>query len=59
MIDIKYSGMCEGCQYADLEFDCAELNTGEKIWHIRCIHTIACLVMKEKTRQEPKSEAEN
>lgn len=47
MIEIKFTGMCEGCQYADLEAHRFITNTGYK-WIVSCNHNNACERMKMK-----------
>lgn len=41
MIDIKATGLCAGCQVADLEVDWFEGFAG-KTWIIKCTHEDAC-----------------
>ena len=47
MIEIKFTGMCEGCQYADLEAHRFRTNTGYK-WVVSCDHNDACERMISK-----------
>lgn len=53
MISIVMSGMCDGCEYADLVLDSVSstaIGDGpeRKSWWIRCEHMLACLAMKKK-----------
>lgn len=48
MIEIKFTGMCEGCQCADLEAHQLITNSGYK-WVVLCNHNNACERMKAKT----------
>jgi len=52
MIELRFTGMCEGCQHADLKL--VEENSYAdfqryKEWYAKCIHESACLAMKDKT----------
>lgn len=49
MITILMTGMCEGCEYADLELDHVEDMMGRKIWTATCIHRAACDCMETRT----------
>lgn len=42
MIDIVMNGICEGCEYANLEFDCTEFGDGRKVWSVCCTHWDSC-----------------
>ena len=45
MISIEMTGICEGCDKADLEIDCLETETFDgmhKHWGIKCLHQQAC-----------------
>lgn len=55
MIEIKMSGLCEGCDKADLTLDCMELENfyeTKKEWTIKCIHNEACERMYAQTMRE-------
>ena len=41
MIEIKFTGMCEGCQHADLEVHRFRADTGDR-WLVFCSHKNAC-----------------
>lgn len=47
MIEIKFTGMCESCQCADLEAHQLITNSGYK-WVVLCNHNNACERMKAK-----------
>lgn len=47
-IDIVFSGICEGCKYADLELESAEYYLGEKYWVVKCNHERACVEARRK-----------
>ena len=49
MITIMMAGMCEGCEYADLELDHVEDMMGRKTWTATCIHRAACDWMETRT----------
>ena len=49
MITILMSGMCEGCEYADLELDSIDTMYGTKRWSLRCVHRNACDNMEAVT----------
>lgn len=49
MITIMMTGMCEGCEYADLELDHIEDMMGRKTWTATCIHRAACDWMETRT----------
>lgn len=51
-IDIVFSGICEGCKYADLELDSAEQYLGEKYWIVKCKHERACTEARRKALSE-------
>ena len=58
MINLVFSGMCENCQYADLELDCLNLIRNykkEKVWTVKCIHRDACYHMEDKTIENKKT----
>ena len=43
VIEIKMTGICDGCKFADLEVYCNhETYLGEKFWTIECNHKKAC-----------------
>ena len=45
---IKLDGMCDGCQYADMELDPAVLfSDGYRQYAIKCIHYEACERIKD------------
>lgn len=52
MIEIKMTGMCEGCPNADLELDCMMADeiagTMKKVWSVKCIHEHVCKAAAEK-----------
>ena len=41
MIELKFTGICEGCREADLEFKTMFSGT-DKIWAVACKHDGAC-----------------
>lgn len=43
MIELKFSGMCEGCGCADIEANCVQLISGNKYWTAKCVHYTACI----------------
>ena len=47
MIEINFTGMCEGCQNADLEAHRLITHAGYK-WVVLCSHNNACERMKAK-----------
>lgn len=55
MIEIKMTGMCEGCKNADLQVCCYEADYGEKPmrqWDITCRHYLACRAVWKKAKGE-------
>ncbi len=42
MITIVQTGMCQGCEYADLELHRIDINFGKKKWYLSCRHRDAC-----------------
>ena len=52
MIEIKMTGMCEGCCYADLELIHLETIGYGKQWMVNCIHNNACVIMKKRVTDE-------
>ena len=48
MIELKFTGKCEGCTYADLELVPVALGK-KKLWGVRCIHDYACEAMLTKS----------
>lgn len=53
MIELKFTGKCEGCKYANLELVPVALGK-EKLWGVRCIHDYACEAMLKKSLGERK-----
>ena len=51
MIEIKFTGMCEGCQNADLEVHHLRTSVGYKCL-ISCNHKDACERMKAKMEEK-------
>lgn len=55
MIHIAKTGICHGCEKADLElesFETENFNGVEKHWSIRCIHQQACERIYERLDNE-------
>lgn len=51
MIEIKMTGMCEGCGHADLELTPLYSIGGTK-WSLICIHNNACVIMRKRVTDE-------
>ena len=58
MIEIRMTGMCDGCEEADLELvyepNIHNRLTGEitkRGWSVLCKHDRACQVMRKKTQE--------
>lgn len=53
-IELNFTGMCEGCAYAELELTSLHYDFNKKHWEVRCIHHDACnqlaIRMKEKEK---------
>ena len=53
MVELIFTGMCKGCDCADLEltyFDTATIGCGyERKWSVECRHVAACERMEERT----------
>lgn len=62
MIEIKMTGMCEGCLVAELELtdNICDFYGTKKTWDIACVHYSACKTAwrKAKAWEEAKGEAE-
>ena len=62
MIEIKLTGMCEGCTHADLELDCMDYyvfhGKERKEWTVKCKHAYACDAMEDRTIARLKGEPE-
>ena len=59
MINIEMTGICEGCDKADLEIECLETESfaGRQMnWGIRCLHQEACERICEVLDNELKNE---
>ena len=52
MIELKFSGMCDGCGCADLEVDYIQPILGTKVWKVKCIHREACMSARQKLVDE-------
>ena len=52
MINLEFTGMCAGCKIADLELVANEIFSGEKIWDARCSHRRACIMARDKIKDE-------
>lgn len=55
MIKLKFTGMCEDCQCADLKLEEMNLfadNQSRKEWSAKCIHEGACLRMLSQKIEE-------
>ena len=51
MIEIKMTGMCEGCGHADLQL-VPPYNIGGTKWSLICIHNNACVIMRKRVTDE-------
>ena len=55
MIEIRYSGICENCKYADLEMRGVDIGIDMKQWIVKCRHEAACnafkMRMEDRTRK--------
>lgn len=58
MIEIKYTGMCEGCTCSDLELSDIRSNDGERMWFLHCNHKSACEAMKRKAKSKSKENSD-
>lgn len=52
MINLVFTGMCAGCNVADLELTVLGSFSGEKIWSASCTHRRACLAARDKIKDE-------
>ena len=52
MINLEFTGMCAGCKVADLELTKRESFSGEKIWSANCTHRRACIMARDKIKDE-------
>lgn len=48
MINLEFTGMCAGCEIADLELAPQEFFSGKRVWAVSCIHRRACLAARDK-----------
>ena len=48
MINLEFTGMCEGCNRSELRLTKEESFNGERVWFINCEHRLACLRMAGK-----------
>ena len=44
MVNLEFSGMCEGCQMADLKLE----ESADGSWEVRCTHKDACERIKKQ-----------
>ena len=52
MIELKISGVCENCDYIELQLD--EATISFRNWYrLRCIHAEVCGQLAEELRQDP------
>ena len=58
MIEIKLTGMCEGCTLADIDIQSVELEANgrlyQKNWYAYCIHKDACEAIRDKMIEQQK-----
>ena len=58
MIEIKLTGMCEGCTHADIDLQSVELEANgrlyQKNWYAYCIHKDACEAIRDKMIEQQK-----
>lgn len=62
MIELKFTGMCEGCKHASLKLGYEEYQAMfdvEKVWHARCIHAEACDDIENRTIERLKERYDN
>lgn len=62
MIELKFTGMCEGCKHASLKLeyeDYSAMFEVSKVWHARCIHAEACDDIKNRTIEILREEDDN
>ena len=52
MINLEFTGMCEGCEIADLELATQEFFSGKRVWTVSCSHRRACLTARDKIKDE-------
>lgn len=56
MVEIVFEGMCEGCERADLELDCLEMQGFEtdfmKEWTVRCTHQDVCEMWEKREKKK-------
>ena len=49
MIELNFTGMCKGCQCADLTVELVHVIGEGNVWYARCSHYTACNHMQDKT----------
>ena len=54
MIELKFTGKCEGCMHSELEITGVTVYQNVKVWNVHCIHDYACEEMLKKFRGEQK-----
>ena len=58
MIEIKLTGMCEGCTLADIDIQSVELEANGRLyqnnWYAYCTHKDACEAMRDKMIERQK-----
>lgn len=42
MVELKFSGMCEGCLCARIDVDYLKYENGERLWMVKCECEGAC-----------------
>lgn len=52
MIEIKMTGMCEGCEYADLDVGYIDTYDGKRMWVVECRHRAACERARKETEHQ-------
>ncbi len=51
MIELKFTGICEGCKHSELELEddsYYEYDDECKIWRVSCIHEEVCRMWRQK-----------
>jgi len=52
MINLEFTGMCTGCEIADLDLVAQEYFGGKRVWTVSCTHRRACLAARDKIKDD-------
>jgi hypothetical protein len=52
MINLEFTGMCAGCEIADLDLVSQDFLSGKRVWAVTCSHRRACIAARDKIKDD-------